>query len=44
MMQSTTFSHLQSKVKVRRASISEPSDTDHEIRVQSALQGDEQMT
>ncbi|XP_077055298.1 serine/threonine-protein kinase 11-interacting protein [Siphateles boraxobius] len=27
-----------SKVKVRRASISEPSDTDHEIRVQSALQ------
>ncbi|XP_048056843.1 serine/threonine-protein kinase 11-interacting protein [Megalobrama amblycephala] len=26
------------KVKVRRASISEPSDTDHEIRVQSALQ------
>ncbi|XP_016308710.1 serine/threonine-protein kinase 11-interacting protein-like [Sinocyclocheilus anshuiensis] len=26
------------KVKVRRASISEPSDTDHEVRVQSALQ------
>lgn len=26
------------KVKVRRASISEPSDTDHELRTQSALQ------
>uniref|UniRef100_A0A8C2G5Q5 Serine/threonine-protein kinase 11-interacting protein n=1 Tax=Cyprinus carpio TaxID=7962 RepID=A0A8C2G5Q5_CYPCA len=26
------------KVRVRRASISEPSDTDHEVRVQSALQ------
>ncbi|XP_016382184.1 serine/threonine-protein kinase 11-interacting protein-like isoform X3 [Sinocyclocheilus rhinocerous] len=30
--------HRQNKVKVRRASISEPSDTDHEVRVQSALQ------